>query len=178
MVFDGRSFAAVLRNEPWNPTEKVILSENFGSIIPAPLRGVAARGQRHKLIKLDNGLQGFYDLQTDPYEHTNLLSPSNNLSNLTSPQLVAYVGLTNRLAGWHNPPSAPIVTQVQLQTGVVKISVPEQLGIAFSLVRIAKLAPPGRRDTCSGWWLKQKPILRYARSTATGCPCRFPRTHA
>lgn len=135
-VFDGRSFAAVVRNEPWNPTENVILAENFGSIIPGPLRGVAARGLRYKLITLEqSGLQFLFDLQTDPYEHTNLLSPSNNLSNLTAPQLAAYAGLTNRLAGWHNPPAAPTITETRAESSALKVTVPEQLGIAYSLVR-------------------------------------------
>lgn len=136
LVFDGRSFAAVLRNQPWNPTENVILSENFGSIIPAPLRGVAARGQRYKLIKLDSGLQEFYDLQTDPYEHTNLLG------NLTPPQQAAYAGLTNRLAAWHNPPTPPTISEVRAQAGVVSMSVPEQVGIAYSLIRATSLSAP------------------------------------
>ncbi len=142
IVFDGRSFSPVLRNQPWNPTEQVILSENFGSIIPPPLRGVAARGQRYKVIKLDSGFQLFYDLQTDPYEHTNLLSNPNDVANLTSPQLASYTGLTNRLAGWHNPPSAPVITKTQVESGAPKISVPEQLGIAYSLVRATNLTAP------------------------------------
>lgn len=142
LVFDGRSFAAVLRNEPWNPVENVILSENFGSIIPPLLRGVAARGQRYKVIQLDIGVQAFYDLQTDPYESNNLIIPTNNLSNLTAPQLAAYSGLTNRLAGWHNPPATPTVTRIQAQSGSLTLSVPEQLGIAFSLMRATNLSTP------------------------------------
>lgn len=136
LTFDGRSFAAVVRNELWNPTENVILAENFGSIIPPPLRGVAARGQRYKVIKTDNGLQAFYDLQTDPYEHTNLLG------NLTVPQQAAYSGLTNRLNGWHNPPATPTVTQAHTESGAFKLSVPEQLGIAYSLIRATNLSAP------------------------------------
>lgn len=132
--FDGRSFAAVLRNEPWNPAEKVILAENFGSIIPPPLLGVAARGERYKVIQLDNGLQAFYDLHADPYESNNLLG------NLSQAQRVAYAGLTNRLAGWHNPPIAPTIMGVQVESGAVKLSVPEQLGIAYSLVRATSLS--------------------------------------
>jgi arylsulfatase B len=142
MVFDGRSFAAILRNEPWNPAENAILSENFGSIIPAPLRGVAARGQRYKVIELDSGLQGFYDLQTDPYEHANLLGIPNNPANLTAPQLTAYVGLTNRLNGWHNPPSATLITEAHMESGALSVSVPEQLGIAYSLVRSTSPGAP------------------------------------
>ena len=138
LAFDGRSFAAVVRNQPWNPAENVILAENFGSIIPPPLRGVAARGQRYKVIKGDGGLQLFYDLQTDPYESTNLL----NAGSLTVAQQAAYTGLTNRLAGWHNPPVAPIIARTQLEAGVLKVSVPEQLGVAYSLLRATNSSVP------------------------------------
>lgn len=142
LTFDGRSFAAVLRNEPWNPTESLILSENFGSIIKAPLRGVAVRGQRYKLIKLDSGLQLFFDLQTDPYEHTNLFGFPSSLTNLTSPQLVVYAAMTNKLASWHNVPSRPAITQPMAVTNTLKLSVPEQVGIAYSLERSASLTAP------------------------------------
>lgn len=142
MVFDGRSFAALVRNEPWNPSENVILMENFGSVIPPGLRGVAARGQRYKVIQLEIGLQGFYDLQTDPYEHTNLFGFPNNISNLSGPQLAAYVGLTNRMAAWHNPPTPPTITNTIAASNTLKVSVPEQLGIAYSLQRSPNVNVP------------------------------------
>lgn len=142
MVFDGRSFAAVVRNQPWNPSESVILMENFGSIIPEELRGVAARGQRYKVMRLESGLQGFFDLQTDPYEHTNLFGFPNSLTNLTAPQIAAYVGLTNRMVAWHNPPGAPAIMNTTASSNTLKVSVPEQLGIAYSLHRSASLTAP------------------------------------
>jgi arylsulfatase A-like enzyme len=135
LVFDSRSFAAVLRDEPWNPAENVILLENFGTIIPQGLRGVAARGLRHKLVKLDTGQQAFYDLQSDPYEEANLLGAPPSPSNLTPAQRTAYAGLTNRLAGWHNPPVPPTVTRWEGQGGLLTLTVPEQLGIAYELTR-------------------------------------------
>jgi arylsulfatase A-like enzyme len=135
LVFDSRSFAAAVRDEPWNPIENVILTENFGAIIPPGLRGVAARGQRYKLIQLDNGPQAFYDLQGDPYESTNLLGMPNNLGNLTVPQRTAYAGLTNRLAGGHNYPAAPSIVKWEAQAGALTLTVPEQLGIAYELAR-------------------------------------------
>jgi len=136
MTFDGRSFAAVLRDEPWNPSEPLILSENFGSIIPVAMRGVAVRGQRYKLIKLDIGLQLFFDLQTDPYEHTNLFG------NLTTPQLAVFAAMTNRLAGWHNVPAAPNITQTTNASGKLMLSVAEQVGIAYSLERSPEVISP------------------------------------
>lgn len=140
--FDGRSFAALLRNQPWAPAENNILSENFGSIIPEPLRGVAARGPRYKVIQLDRGGQGFFDLQADPLERTNLLGTPANPALLTVPQRTAYAGLTNRLAGWHNPPPAPTITRVEAGPDGVAVSAPEQLGAAYALERSPTLGPP------------------------------------
>ncbi len=136
MTFDGRSFAAVLHDEPWNPAEPLILSENFGSIIKAPLRGVAIRGARYKLIKLDSGLQLFYDLQTDPYEHANLFG------GLTGQQLIVYAAMTNRLAGWHNIPAVPTISQPTNAAGTFKLTVAEQVGIAYSLERSPNVTSP------------------------------------
>ncbi len=136
MMFDGRSFVEVLHNQPWNPTESLILSENFGSIIKAPLRGVAIRGARYKLIKLDSGLQLFYDLQTDPYEHTNLFT------SLTGPQLSVYSAMTNKLAGWHNIPAAPTIMQPTVISNTIKVALPEQVGIAYSLERSPNIISP------------------------------------
>lgn len=142
MVVDGRSFSAVIRNQPWTPTENVILMENFGSIIPPFLRGVAARGQRYKVVQLESGLQFLFDLQTDPYEHTNLFGFPNSITNLTAPQLAAYNGLTNRMASWHNPPSAPTISQPTVISNTIKVSVSEQVGIAYSLERSPNITSP------------------------------------
>lgn len=142
LTFDGRSFAAVLQDQPWNPAEPLILSENFGSIIPNFLRGVAVRGARYKLIKFDIGPQGFFDLQTDPYEHTNLFGFPPSLTNLTAQQVIVYAAMTNKLAAWHNPPNEPTIIEAKVLTNTFKISVPEQLGIAYSLQRTTNLTPP------------------------------------
>lgn len=150
LTFDGRSFANVLRNQPWNPTEDVILMENFGSIIESLFRGVAVRGARYKLHHLDSGVELFYDLQTDPYEHTNLIT------SLTLQQQAVYSVFTNKLAGWHNPPTPPSILQSSATNGLVKISVPEQIGINYGLLRATSL-------TATNWLL----VSNYVREVHT-----------
>lgn len=135
LVFDSRSFASVVRDEPWAPAESAILMENFGTIIPPQYRGVATRGQRYKLVQLESGRQEFYDLANDPYETTNLLGAPASPDNLTMTQRAAYAGFTNRLAAWHNPPVPPMITPAALQADGVTVTLPEQLGIAYELAR-------------------------------------------
>jgi arylsulfatase A-like enzyme len=137
LVFDSRSFAAVVRDEAWTPAEPVILMENFGGVIPVLLEGVAARGQRYKLVRLDSGLEAFFDLQTDAYETSNLLGLPNSVTNLTALQLQAYTGLATRLTNWHNPPVPPVITKWAASPGNFTVTVPEQLGITYELRRAA-----------------------------------------
>jgi arylsulfatase A-like enzyme len=133
LVFDSRSFAAVIRNEVWNPSEPMILMENFGGVIPPLLEGVAVRGARYKLIKLDSGVQRFYDLQNDPFETNNLLaSPP-----LTPAQAQAHAGLTAQLTNWHNPPIPPLITRWQKGGGAFSVTIPEQLGITYELTGVS-----------------------------------------
>jgi len=157
LVFDSRSFAAVVRDEPWDPSENVILMENFGTIIPTPYWGVAARGQRYKVVQLDDGTQTFYDLQVDPYETTNLLGSPISTNNLTVAQRAAYSGLTNRLAGWHNPPVRPVITKWETQS--VALTVPEQLGIIYKLF--------GAITVDSTNWLE---VTNFVREVKTNAP--------
>lgn len=135
MVFDGRSFAAVVRNQAWNPAETTILSENFGTIIPGYLWGVSTRGPRYKLVRLDSGAQAFVDLWTDPLEHTNLLGAPQSTTNLNASQLAAYVNLGSRLDGWHSAPQPADIDAQSAFSPAPQIDVPEQLGIAFTLQR-------------------------------------------
>ena len=43
--------------------------------------------------------------------------------------------MTNKLASWHNVPNAPAIAQPMAVTNTLKLSVPEQVGIAYSLFR-------------------------------------------
>lgn len=159
LVFDGRSFAAVVRDQSWNPTEPTILSENFGTIVPEALWGVSVRGARYKVAQLDGGQQAFFDLQTDPYEYTNLLGAPISSTNLTPAQLLAYAGLTNRLAGWHNIPAPPLVSMPATTTNTPQFAVTEQLGIAYALERTRNLQT-------QPWTV----VTNYVREVATDAP--------
>ncbi len=55
----------------------------------------AIRGSRYKFL-VDQGVEHFFDLETDPYEHTNLLE-----GDLSGEQLATYERLKNRVDALH-----------------------------------------------------------------------------
>ena len=64
-------------------------------------------------------LEAFFDLQADPYEHTNLFGFPSSVTNLTAPQIVVYGAMTNKLAGWHNVPNAPTISRMSAVTNTL-----------------------------------------------------------
>ena len=69
-------------------------SEVFGTSVPASSGGRALRDSRYKLICFNNGVDEFYDLQSDPYEVTNLFST------MTTGQRAYYDRLQFQLNGY------------------------------------------------------------------------------
>ena len=69
---DSQSLLPLLQST--NVIERRAYSEEFGANVSASAGGRALRDSRYKLIRFNNGVDAFYDLQTDPYELTNLLS--------------------------------------------------------------------------------------------------------
>ena len=69
---DSQSLVPVLQST--NTISRRAYSEVFGANVPASSGGRALRDSRYKLIRFNNGVDEFYDLQTDPYELTNLFS--------------------------------------------------------------------------------------------------------
>ena len=55
----------------------------------------AIRGSRYKFL-VDQGVEHFFDLEADPYEHTNLLE-----GDLSGEQLATYERLKNRVDALH-----------------------------------------------------------------------------
>lgn len=152
LTFDSRSFLPVLRDEPWNPAETMILAENFGSSIPLAVHGVAVRGARYKLIRLDNGREQLFDLTNDALESNNLLGTPTSVSNLTAGQRAAYNALSQRLAVLHHPsPQAPRISPQPLPSGAMALSVPEEIGTLFRLERSA-LASSAEWSAVTNTW--------------------------
>jgi arylsulfatase A-like enzyme len=69
---DGRSLIPTLSNNVVLP--RLAYSELFGTNHTANESGRTLRDSRYKLIRYTDAHEEFFDLQTDPYENTNLIS--------------------------------------------------------------------------------------------------------
>ena len=91
---DGQSLVAALTGT--NLLTRYGYTEQFGTNNPtAANAGRALQDSRYKLISFSTGVNEFYDLQTDPYEGTNLLAGA-----LTAEQQKFYDRLQFRLYGY------------------------------------------------------------------------------
>jgi hypothetical protein len=108
---DSKSLMPILKNtasvvRPW------AFSEVFATT-PTANDGKTMRNLEYKLIRFDNGTEGFYHLSTDPEEMTNLLN-----GNLTSVQRSNYIYLCNEMtnlvnAGNFCTPTVGVINQEQ-----------------------------------------------------------------
>ena len=89
---DSQSLAPLLTGT--NTILRRAYSEVFGASVAANVGGRTLRDSRYKLIRFNNGMDEFYDLQTDPYEVTNLLAT------MTTEQRAYYNRLQFQLNGY------------------------------------------------------------------------------
>ena len=73
VTHDSVSFVATLSDLSASPREWLYADEFFGGFEGVETAGYAMRDDRYKLLRFD-GVEEFYDLQMDPYEHENLLA--------------------------------------------------------------------------------------------------------
>ena len=73
ITHDSVSFLATLSDPTASTREWVYADEFFGGFAGVETADYAMRDERYKLLRF-NGVEEFYDLQDDPYEHNNLLA--------------------------------------------------------------------------------------------------------
>ena len=89
---DSQSLVPLLTGT--NTIARRAYSEVFGTNVAANVGGRALRDDRYKLIRFNNGMDEFYNLQTDPYELTNLFPA------MTTEQRAYYDRLQFQLNGY------------------------------------------------------------------------------
>ena len=94
LVYDSRSFAAVLRGEAYSREPVVVVDNNFGS---SPARSIMEGD--YKYIAFTNGTEELYNVTLDLPEATNLFEGA-----LSPTEQSAYESLTNQLATFINVP--------------------------------------------------------------------------
>lgn len=101
---DSQSLVPLLTGT--NTISRRAYSEVFGPSVAASVGGRALRDSRYKLIRFNNNVDEFYDLQTDPYEVTNLFST------MTTEQRAYYDRLQFQLNGYSTNTGAFITSSV------------------------------------------------------------------
>ncbi len=91
VTHDSVSFLPTLSNPQFSAREWVYVDEFFGGWAGVETADYAMRDERYKLMRFD-GEEEFYDLETDPYEHDNLL-----MGNLSAHEDSAYRVLKERI---------------------------------------------------------------------------------
>ena len=91
VTHDSVSFLATLSDPAASPRDWVYADEFFGGFEGVETAGYAMRNEQYKLVRF-NGVEEFYDLQADPYEHHNLLADK-----LSVEERSAYIALQTEL---------------------------------------------------------------------------------
>ena len=108
-------------------------SEKFGTNT-ATTDGRALRNAQFKLIRFDAGRDEFYDLVSDPFERTNLLTAA-----LTATQQANYSSLDMRLGLYQDTLAAPVITSFNKTNAQFTVTVPRTAGLSYRLWRAAML---------------------------------------
>lgn len=126
---DSRSLKPLLQNQ--TDTRDRSFNELFSADDPTS-GGRTLRDSRYKLARLNNGTEEFYDLQTDPYEATNLISV------MTTEQQSYYHRLKYEL-GSYTTSAVPAVTNPVKGTSF-SMSLAYESGKTYTLWRCTNLA--------------------------------------
>ena len=133
VAIDSQSLLPVLQNQAVTRTR--LYTEQFDTSAPTN-GGVVLRDDRYKLIRNKTGTDEFYDLQTDPYESTNLFAAG--VGGMTSTQQSYYYRLRYNL-GRYTTATTPVASGWNLAGGSFSVTVPQIAGSTQNLWRCTNL---------------------------------------
>ena len=130
---DGQSLLPVLL------TNQITLSrwsysELFGTNYTASVSGRALRNAQYKLIAFTGGTNEFYDLNSDPYEKTNLLN-----SAMSATPLGNYYALVMKLGDYQIALTPPVIQGVAKTNAQFTVTVQRNLTNSYGLWRATSL---------------------------------------
>jgi hypothetical protein len=124
---DGQSLLPVLQTN--NLTlPRYAFSELFGTNYSANVSGRALRSGQYKLIAFTSGTSEFYDLNSDPYEKTNLLNSAMSASALGN-----YYGLVLKLGDYQIALAPPVITGFAKTNAQFSVNVQRNLTNSYGL---------------------------------------------
>ena len=133
VAVDGQSLLPVLQTN--NLTlPRLAYSEMFGTNSTASQSGRALRNAQYKLINFASGTNGFYDLNGDPYEKTNLLATTMNAT-----QLGNYYSLVLKLGDYQIALAKPVINSFARSNQTFMVNVQRNLTNSYGLWRASAL---------------------------------------
>jgi arylsulfatase A-like enzyme len=116
-------------------TSRTVLAEVFGGGTTPSNSGRSLRDTRYKLIEFNDGMREFYDLQTDPYESTNLLAGT-----MSAGQQGAYYQLRMQIAAYQDTLVSPVISSWSRAAGQFAVTVQHGAGYSSTLWRASDLS--------------------------------------
>lgn len=132
LTIDSRSLRPIL--EDTSSPARHVYAEVFNESSPDSNDGRALRNAQFKLIQFQDGREEFYDLMTDPYEATNLLSRS-----LTSLEQANYYNLTMRFSDYQEGIPQTTITSLGKTNAHFSLTVLQTTNLTYSLWKAATL---------------------------------------
>jgi arylsulfatase B len=133
VVLDSRSLMPALRDQ--SEAARYVYDELFGDGFGGPsAQGRALRDEQFKLLRFANGREELYDLETDPYEATNLLSRA-----LTAVQRAHYYSLVMRLGDYQDTLAKPVIVNYSSHSNQFSVTVAGAANLTYSLWRASTL---------------------------------------
>ena len=151
VTLDSRSLKPILQNQT-DTARTRLYTEQFDQSA-ATVGGRVLREDRYKLIRNRTGTDEFFDLQTDPYESTNLFA--GGVSAMTAVQQSYYYRLRFDL-GRYTTAATPPVTTSGLAAGSFSVTAAQNAGATQTLWRCTDLPggfwmpAPGATNSVSG----------------------------
>ena len=134
VTVDGQSLMPVLKTN--NLTlARYSYSELFGAgVVPASATGRTLHNSQYKVIAFTSGTNEFYDLNSDPFEATNLLNTA-----MTATQSGNYYSLLMKLGDYQIALAPPVITGFARSNSQFVVTVQRNLTNSYGLWRAASL---------------------------------------